>query len=146
MSEVKERVIVSAAKKEMVPMLWPLVSGLLQKAINHSNGEMTPVDVLERMCAGSMLLVTITEGEKIVTALALEQRSFSSGKKVLNLTLAGGEDLHKWMHQLDEITQNLAKDYGCDEIYIVGRAGWVRALRDIGFNKIHTVVTKKVGE
>lgn len=138
--------IVSAIKKEMIPVMWPLVEEHLQRAIDQSNGELDKDDVFSRMVRGNMLLITLSRQTDIVAALALEQRDFDSGKKVLNITLAGGSESDNWIDKMDEVTQQLGKDYGCDEIYIVGRAGWVRKLKRIGYGIVHTVVSKKVGE
>ena len=146
MSEVKEEFVVSAVKKELVHIVWPLVEEYLQRAVDHSNGEMSIEDVYMRMVKGSMLLVTISVKSDIVAAIAIEQRDFPSGKRVMNLTLLGGSDLVDWMDQFSEIADKLAKDYKCEEIYIVGRQGWVRSLRRLGFEPVHTVVSRKVGE
>ena len=144
MSEVKE-LIVSAIKPEMVPLMWPLVSDMLNGAIDHANGELDEKDVFSRIIKGSMLLVTISQGSDIIAALGLEQRDFGTGKRILNVTLAGGSNAKDWIEQMDDVVHELAKDYKCDEVYIIGRKGWTRVLRDLGYETIHTVVSKKVG-
>ena len=144
MSEVKDY-IVSAIKPNMVPIVWPMVEDMLKRPLEHSNNELNIETVFMRIIKGDMLLVTISKGSDIVAAIAIEQTTFDTGKKIMNLTLVGGDDMHEWMHKFDEVTQNLAKDYGCEEIYIIGRKGWVRALRSLGFDTVHTVVSKKVG-
>lgn len=129
----------------MVPLIWPLVCGMLQRAIDHSHGELDQAGVYKSMVNGDMLLVTITREKEIVAAIAMEQRNFDTGKKILNLTLVGGDSVHEWMEQIDEITLKLAKDYGCTEIYLIGRRGWTKLLKKVGYEVIHTVVRKKVG-
>ena len=146
MSEVKEKFTVSAIKKELIQLVWPVVEGFLQQAVDHSNGEMCIEDVFKRLIKGNMLLVTISVESDIVAAIAIEQRNFGSGKRVLNLTLLGGSEMEHWMDEFSDIADKLAKDYKCDEIYIVGRKGWVRALRSYGFETVHTVVSRKVGD
>lgn len=146
MSEVKEELKVAAITKEMIPIMWPLVEEKLSRAVAHSNGELSSDQVMKDMMSGKMLLITVSNDEGIVAALALEQRDFPTGKRILNITLAGGSDSAEWIEQIDDITQKLAKDYKCDEVYIIGRKGWVRALKSIGYEVIHTVVGKKVGD
>jgi len=146
MSEVKDKHIVSAVKKELVPVVWPMVEKHFQRAISHSNGEMTMKEVYDKMLKGSMLLVTISVESKIEAAIAIEQRVFPSGKRVMNLTLLGGSAMEHWMDEFSDIADKLAIDYNCDEIYIVGRKGWVRALKNYGFETVHTVVGRKVGD
>lgn len=144
MSETKDRVFVGAIKKEIVPIVWPVVLPMLEAPIEHSNGELCIQDMFDRICNGELLLLTIQENEKVVAAVTIEKREFASGKSILNVTTAGGSDMHLWMKLLDTTLNRLAKDYDCEEIYIVGRPGWERMLKNIGYGKVHTVVSKKV--
>ena len=144
MSEVKEQFTVAAIKPENVVYMWPVVKGMLERAIAHSNGEITSEGVLKSAIEGETLLVTISEEKEVVAAIAIEQRNFDSGLRILNLTLVGGNEMASWMDKFSEIADNLARDYKCDEIYIIGRPGWVRTLRRLGFEAVHTTVSRKV--
>jgi hypothetical protein len=144
MSEVKEEFTVAAIKPENVVFMWPIVKSMLARAIAHSNGELEIDDILKRSIDGEILIVTISQEEEVVAAIAIEQRTFNSGKRILNLTLVGGNEMVNWMDKFSEIANNLAKDYKCDEIYIVGRPGWTRTLKRLGFETVHTVVSRKV--
>lgn len=144
MSEVKEQFTVAAIKPENVVFMWPIVKSMLARAITHSNGEIEIDEILKRAIDGEVLIVTISEEKEVVAAIAIEQRDFNSGKRILNLTLVGGNNMSSWMDKFSEIANNLAKDYNCDEIYIVGRPGWTRTLRRLGFETIHTIVARKV--
>lgn len=144
MSEVEEKFIVSAIKPENVVFMWPVIKSMLERAISHSNGEITSEDILKRSIEGEILIVTISVKAKVVAAIAIEQRNFNSGKRILNLTLVGGDEMASWMDKFSEVANNLAKDYNCDEIYIVGRPGWTRTLKRLGFETVHTVVSRKV--
>ena len=143
---IKDKVLISAITPKMIPLVWHSVSHMIQMAIEHSNDELDLCDIKERLENNDMLLLTVSEGDNIVAALTVEKRDFASGKSILNITTAGGADLHLWMNEIDRVTEDLAKEHGCSEIYIVGRPGWMRMLKDIGYGKIHTVVSKKIGE
>lgn len=130
----------------MIPLLWHTVSHMIQMAIEHSNGEMDLGEVLDRLLKNEMILLTVSEEDNIIAALTVEKRDFPSGKSILNITTAGGADLDLWVDEIDKVTNELAKEHGCSEIYIVGRPGWMRKLKNIGYERIHTVVSKKVGE
>jgi hypothetical protein len=135
---------IAAIKPSLIPLVWDVVTPYLVAPIGHSNGELSLDNMYERMIKGELLLLTIAENKNIMAVVTLEKREFATGKNILNVTTAGGSDAHLWIEQLDEVLNNLAKDYDCQEIYIVGRDGWVRLLKDIGYGKIHTVVSKKV--
>lgn len=143
---IKDKVLISAITPNMIPLVWHTVAPMIQMAVEYSHGELDLEDILARLTNNEMLLLTVSEGDLIIAALTIEKRDFASGKNILNVTTAGGADLHLWMDQLDPIIDELAREHGCTEIYIVGRPGWMRLLKGIGYEKIHTVVSKKVGE
>ena len=39
----------------------------------------------------------------------------------------------KWFERIDEVANAIAKARDCSEVYIVGRAGWQRKLKQLGF-------------
>lgn len=137
-------VVISAAKPEMVEMLWHIVGPMLDRAVQHSNGELDLEVIKEQLIAKEMLLLLVNREDKIIAAFALERRDFDTGKSVLVVTTAGGEGLEDWKEELDKVLNSLAKEHGCEDIYIVGRAGWVRSLKHIGYSVCHTVVSRKV--
>lgn len=141
-----EELIVSAITPKMIPLIWDNVSHMVQMAIDHSNGELDLSEIYERLIEKEMIMLTVSIGSKISAALTIEKRSFASGKNILNVTTAGGSDLADWLDTVSPLIDQLAVEHGCSEIYIVGRAGWIRTLKDSGYSKIHTVVSKKVGE
>ena len=138
--------IISAISVKLLPIVWPQIEPMLSKAVAHSNGEICISDIYERSISGDMLILTASSDDEILVALAIEKREFATGKAVLNVTLAGGERLKEWMEEIDKSLVQLAKDYNCSELYIVGRNGWDRALKHIGYGRVHTVVSKKIGD
>jgi hypothetical protein len=142
----EELITVAAIKPDMVDMLWPLVSPMIEMAIEHSNNELSLKQIKNAIIDEQMLLLVVYEAELIVATLTLERRDFDTGKSVINITTAGGADLHIWMDKVLLIIDELAREQGCDEVYIVGRAGWARALKTRGFRTLHTTVGRKVGE
>ena len=140
----KDNLIVSAITPSMIPLVWVTVSPMIEKAIEHSNGELCINEILERLIKKEMILLTVSVESEIIAALTIEKREFPSGKSILNVTTAGGSDLNIWLGKINEVIDELAIEHGCSEIYIIGRAGWIKALKDIGYGKIHTVVSKKL--
>ena len=69
---------------------------------------------------------------------------FESGIRALNIQCAGGDILDEWFEQIEAIANSLAKEHGCKNIYIIGRAGWARKMKGLGYKTIHTVIAKEV--
>lgn len=137
---------ISAIKANMLPLVWFEVKPMIQAAVDHSNGELDIDQIKERLLKKEMLLLTVSREDNIVAALTLEVRHFPSGMNILNITTAGGSELHLWMKDVDKVIDDLALQHNCEEVYIVGRPGWEKLLKTQGYNKIHTVVSRKVGD
>ena len=138
--------MISAVKPELIPVIWPIVKPMLEAPIKYSHNELCIDDMYDRLIKGEMLLLTINKKSEVVAAITCEKRDFPTGKTILNVTTAGGSALQDWFEDLDKVMDRVAKEYGCEEIYIVGRPGWVRVLKNVGYEKIHTVVSRKVGD
>lgn len=141
-----DTITVSAVNPKMVGAIWPMVQGLIEQALKYSNKEMTLDSVFKKIEDSEMALIVVLENSKVMAALTVENNNFPSGKKVLNITTAGGADMHMWLDQALEVCEGIAAQHGCDEIYVIGRSGWSKALKSKGFETIHTVMSKKVGE
>lgn len=85
-----------------------------------------------------------SELRKIIAVVTFEMTSFDSGMKILTIQCAGGERMDEWIPQIDAISLSMAHRHGCQKVYIVGRKGWERKLRDIGYEHAHTVLSKEV--
>jgi hypothetical protein len=139
-------ITIAALKAPMVPILWDKIVPMLEGPIEHSNNELSVEGILEDIMDERMLLLTISKDRELVACITVEQKTFVTGKKILSATTAGGTGMSEWVEELNNVLELLAKDYGCDDIYIVGRPGWEKALNKLNYKKIHTVVSRKVGE
>ena len=136
----------SIARAKMIPLLWVTAKPLIEVAVEHSNGELDIDLIYKKLIGEEMALITVTEDGNVLACLTVEKRIYNSGKNVLNITTAGGEGIHKWMGELSPLMDDMARKYDCTEIYIVGRPGWDRMIKDFGFQKIHTICSRKVGD
>jgi sulfur relay (sulfurtransferase) DsrF/TusC family protein len=129
---------------EQIDACWDIIVPLIEKGVNYSHGELTSALVYQKLMNRELTLLVAFEDKAVIAALTLEQFEFETGKRVLNIQLAGGEGLSKWFHQMDQIINDIAKQYNCSQVYIIGRRGWVRALSSLGYNEAHTVLHKEV--
>jgi len=137
-------VIISTITPDLAPVIWPAISDMIDRAIKHSNGELSLDSVLDKVEGSEMLLLTADEGDTTLAAFILEKNHFPSGKTVLNITITAGDNMEKWFAKSVEVANNIAKKENCDEIYIVGRPGWKKMFSPLGYDEIHTVLSKKV--
>lgn len=109
----------------------------LQEALEHARGTHTLEDVLAQVEAGEAQLWR-APGAVIVTEIKQTPR-----RKVVHFWLATGDmravlDLHKM------ILAWAQEEHGCDLATLSGRRGWVRALRDEGWDEATTVMAREL--
>ena len=129
---------------DMLGMVWGDVEPKLQMAVDFSNGELTTKILYDKISNKDLLLIAVTEGETLVSAVTVEMRRYQTGKKILNICCAGGDRLEEWISMMDDKADELAIQHNCDEVYVIGRNGWVKRLKSLGYSQAYTVVTRKV--
>lgn len=125
---------------------WAEIEPFVQLAIDHSNGELSMQRIKNNLGNKEIALGVIidTDIEKIIAVVTFDMITFDSGLKVLTIQCAGGERMDDWIDQVDALSISMARRHDCDKIYIIGRKGWERKLRDIGYKHAHTTLTKEV--
>jgi len=101
------------------------VRPFLEPALEYTNGTHDYIHVVQSVLAGQFHLWP-TENSAIVT----EFHEFPK-ERHLHIFLAGG-DLEEIKQLHDNVVQ-FAKAAGCCALTLTGRAGWVKALSDLGF-------------
>lgn len=125
---------------------WPEIEPFVQMAIDHSNGEFSMEGIQKRIENKEIAVCTIFDSDirKLIAVITFEMTNFDSGMKILTIQCAGGARMDEWIPQIDSIAISMARRHGCQKVYIVGRKGWERKLRDIGYEHAHTVLSKEV--
>lgn len=123
---------------------WDELYAFLKLAVDHSNGEIDEVSCKNHVEDGDLLVAAVYDDQTLVAVVAFELLLFITGKRALNIQLAGGASLDDWFERIDEVSNLLAKARDCSEVYIVGRAGWQRKLKHLGYKVAHTVLHKEV--
>ena len=129
---------------ELVDLVWRDTEPLLAKAV-ALNGCLDTDDVREFIRAGAMDLLVVEDAEtrEIVAALTTEIQQYPK-KKALRIVLAGGERLSEWMDSMHALIEDGARRAGCEVLEIIGRGGWVRALKKLGYGEVFTTIQKSL--
>jgi hypothetical protein len=128
---------------ELLALVWPRVSGLIQLALDEGWGEMNLGDVWEHLQSGNMQMLVALDEEKILAALVTQVVDYTR-RRALRVVFAGGEGLDQWVGEVDEMLVKGAKAIGANGIEICGRAGWARALRGLDYRPKYTTVVKEI--
>jgi hypothetical protein len=138
-------IMISAIKKELIPLVWHTVEDRIKDAIQYSNGEMSIEHAKKDILSGEMMLILVMDDDVVIGVITGEKRYFPTGKTILNMTTAGGKDCESWFKELGPALDKIAIENDCEEIYIVGRPAWQKLLKEYGYSHVHTIVGKKVG-
>lgn len=117
-------------------MNWNQAAPFLQDALDRSGNEYTLEQVRARLDDGR---TQFWPGRRSAAVTEIVQ---VGEKLVLNCWLAGG-DLDELRDMIDA-AEVFAARMGCDSVQVSGRKGWVRALRDKGYEPIAYTVEKEL--
>lgn len=123
---------------------WEEIAPYIQKACDESNGELTTNVVKCKLEQRKLVLAVVYDDDKLVAVVSYDIIDFESGMRVLNIQAAGGELMDEWFEQVEAIANSLAKEHDCQQIYIIGRVGWARKMKGLGYKTIHAVIAKEV--
>lgn len=125
---------------------WHEIEPFIQKAVDESNGELTTDSIKEKVANKEVIVLTIYDLSiaKLIAVTTFDMVTFESGIRVLNIQCAGGERVDEWFAEVDAIANCVAKRHDCSKIYVIGRNGWARKLKPIGYAPVHTVISREV--
>lgn len=118
------------------------ILGYIQEALSFSGGEQTLSDVLGNLATGRSFLVVVYD-EDIACAAVVASVMTYARRKALRLVLGGGEDLKAWQVPLLAHLEELCRKLDADRIELIGRPGWARALKPLGFEQ-HCFMVREV--
>ena len=120
-----------------IPGVWDQVKPHIQRALDR--GSIYSIeDIYTGLCDAKMQLWTWMDNG-IEAALVTTIQEKDGIKYCLYLAL-GGENMAQWQHYMHYV-EDWAKDSGCTEMRIYGRAGWARAFGfEIEYTKMSRVL------
>lgn len=125
-----------------IDQAWMQVSPILEKAIPYTDGKYSLEDINEGIKSRELQLWLSTRQEGPTTCMVTRIIQYPQ-EKILLIMLYAGESLKNMIH-FKPIIYNWAKENGCMSIYIYGRAGWEKVLKDEGYEKVYSVLRMKL--
>ena len=114
--------------------VWPHVVDHIVKSIRYGWGECEAEDFLDRLLLGKWRLWVVLEDQQIVASATIELVNYPRARAVRVITL-GGSRSKRWLKFLLTELKKLAAETGSVAIEGVGRPGWTRALKSLGFEE-----------
>ena len=118
-------------KPEDVLKIWPSLSAHIEKAIEHSAGELNLFDIAQAAINGHNHIWVTFSGNTLTTVIVTRFLEYPRTKTLQIMTCSGAiEDWDGWTEH-HRILENFAKSNGCSAIEIWGRRGWGRRLKHL---------------
>jgi hypothetical protein len=118
---------------------WPIIEPILKRATDRAQAY-EPIDILQLVMMGRMSLIVVRDHGRIVATAVTEVRQLPRCR-VLDVTLAAGTGLRRWITQLLEVIDGQAEIAGCSDIMVFGRKGWLK----FGFELDGVIVRRRAG-
>ena len=115
------------------------VGPMLDKAINHADGNLLLIDVLYRILAGEQQLWIAEDGAQII-ACAVTQVLVFPRKKVLSIAFIAGSDMNAWIGH-EPVVEEYARQRGCVAFEGYARQGWARRA-PAGWYPVYTAIRR----
>lgn len=135
-----------AVPVEHVQRIWHMVEDMLQMAVDQSGERYTTDWLLDDILHSNKLLWLLVDDDnddKIVLALTTSIENYPN-RRVIRVSFAGGEHLIKHIELARDEVKKFGKDAGCTKIEVLGRKGWERALKDLGFKLSYVCVEEDI--
>lgn len=81
-----------------------------------------------------LLWAVMDDGELLACATA-----WLSGDGIVEVKLVGGRDHPRWLGELDRRIGGAASEAGATKLIAIGRRGWLKSLRALGWERIGEV-------
>lgn len=122
----------TAVPPEEVKALWPTVAPLLLPAVGYSGGRINMASVFDWL-ADRRYLLWLAYSDGVIGAAFVTREAHYPCRKMLTIDICGGSEMQSWVNSADATFRAYAKAAGLDGVEIYGRAGWVRALKPLGW-------------
>jgi len=121
-----------------VMRVWEDIQYLLKSALEYADHKYTIFDVQYALMSRDMQLWLVMTDDDVIQSMIITQIVQYPNKKVMFFVFAAGVKSNEWIHFIDHF-KDFAAEHQCHAIEVLGRAGWEKKFKSLGFTKVHTV-------
>lgn len=123
---------------------WPVAKQYLEPSIKLSRGAFDADDIYNLILDKRAQLWGVHDGD--LKAVIVTEIIIYPKVKRLRLFLLGGHEMINWEDMVADTFDKFAIEHECDGIELLGRRGWVKNLKQYGYEQFDTAMLKKFKE
>ena len=134
---------VSIVLAEHAVAVWPKALPFLQAVEDVAHDRASCAQALDRILKGECLLwLAYREDDLTVVGAMVTRLSQYTQHRSLTVEMLGGDDFEEWIDLAQEAFEIFAKANECKSIELIGRFGWIRKLKRLGWEPLFVTCEK----
>lgn len=137
------QVVIFVVRDSNIDQWWDKALPFVNKALEKGQGQYDAEDVRSMIEEGfGVMILAYIDGD-IVAAMVSILDEFPLIRQ-MTILLMGGDNSDEWFDETMKAFAEIASEQQADVITVHGRRGWVRKLKQYGYEEIHTTVMKRL--
>lgn len=139
-------IYVSGIPAEYIDDVWEDCKKYVEMGNNKSQEEMDVHDIYFFLKEKEMQLWVIFDkdnGKEIKAVITTQILNYPQ-KKVCRIVTLGGKQMDTWVAETLEILEEWSQEQDCDAMETVCRKGFVKKLKNFGYEQTYTIVGKEL--
>ena len=124
---------------------WAVLEPMLAKALTHAHGELATKDVLVMIQEHKAQMWLVLREPNVWLGCALTEIVTYPRLKSVRIIALAGKEFTSWMMLMHQTLVRFGQSEGAVRIEAFGRKGWVRMLRELGYEEAYVTVMADIG-
>ena len=139
-------IYVSGIPSRYIDDVWEHCEEYVVMGINKAQEEMNEHDIYYFLKDGEMQLWVVfdEDNDKEIKAVVTTQIINYPQKKVCRIVTLGGKGMDEWVSQVLDVLEEWAEEQDCEAMETVCRKGFVKKLKNFGYEQTYTIVGKEL--
>lgn len=126
-----------------IDTVWDECEPIIKRALDHSYGESSLEGIRLGLKQNQTQLWVVID-KKIIACCICQIYQYEL-KRVLRGLYLAGTNMRAWLKKLDKVLDEYGRRWGCTEIELYGRKGWLRRLEKMNYTEGYYMARREIG-
>lgn len=124
---------------------WPAVERVLQEDVEGWS-VLGDLEAIKRgLFSSALQLWVLLDDDRVVRLMVMTQLVFYPDFQALRVVWAKGRDAKEAVMSYEDL-ETAARNMGCARMEVIGRGGWQRLLKPLGYRSVLQLYAKELGD